>query len=286
LKKLLVTGGAGFIGSHLCEALVARGFNVTSLDDYSTGSKANHISGVEYIEGATENISAHIGFAPDIVFHLGEYSRVEQSFEDIEIVHRSNVNGTFRVLEFCREHGSKLVYAGSSTKFASDEEGQNHSPYAWTKAANTGLVRNYGDWFSLPYAITYFYNAYGAREIQDGKYATLIGIFTRKMRENDSLSVVSPGTQIRNFTHVDDIVSGLLLVGEKGEGDGYGIGCDEGYTVMEVAKMFGGQIDMLPPRKGNRMAAEVVTAKTKALGWVPKVRLVDYIAQLKSRNWL
>lgn len=285
--KILVTGGAGFIGSHLCEALVNNGdHQIWSLDNYSTGSKNNHIPGVNYLKGSTSDIENLINFSPDIVYHLGEYSRVEQSFDDIKTVWEYNKQGTFAVMQFCRKHASKIVYAGSSTKFGDGGLGRSQSPYGWTKASNTELVENYGKWFDLPYAIVYFYNAYGRREISTGKYATLIGLFSEKMRNKEKLSVVAPGTQKRNFTHVSDIVSGLILVGENGYGDEFGIGSPEAYSVIEVAKFFGGEIDIIEGRRGNRMTADVITDKTKALGWSSSNRLIDYIEVLRRNNWI
>jgi UDP-glucose 4-epimerase len=282
-NKILVTGGAGFVGSHLCERLAQDNNNeVYSLDNYFTGSKNNHVKNVTYIEGSTADIDKLITFSPDMVYHLGEYSRVEQSFDDIEKVWRYNKDGIFAVLEFVRKHGCKILYAGSSTKFGDGGLGRSASPYAWTKATNTELVMNYGAWFNVPYAITYFYNVYGPREIESGKYATLIALFKQKVKNGEPLTVVSPGTQKRNFTHIDDIIDGLILVGENGYGDEFGIGSGEAYTILEVAQMFGSEIQMLPERKGNRMSADVVTAKTEALGWSPQRRLKEYIEEFRS----
>lgn len=284
MKKILVTGGAGFVGSNLCEALVKNADNqVFSLDNYFTGSRENHIEGVTYIEGSTEHIFELVNFTPDLVFHLGEYSRVEQSFEDIDKVLLFNKIGTLKVLEFCRKRKSKLIYAGSSTKFGDGGMGKNQSPYAWSKSSNTELIQNYGEWYGLEYAIVYFYNVYGKREICEGKYATLIALFTEKMKKGEPLTVVSPGTQQRNFTHIDDIISGLILVGEKGKGDGYGIGSAEAYSVMEIAQMFGGKIQMLPERKGNRMTSDVITEKIQKLGWKAEKSVKDYIADFLKK---
>ncbi|WP_150140906.1 NAD-dependent epimerase/dehydratase family protein [Candidatus Enterovibrio escicola] len=285
-KKILVTGGAGFVGSHLCERLAQNSQNeVYSLDNYFTGSTDNHVPGVEYIKGNTSDIDKLVSFRPDIVYHLGEYSRVEQSFDDMEAVWKFNKDGIFSVLEFVRKNGCKILYAGSSTKFGDGGLGRSASPYAWTKATNTELVMNYGDWFNVPYAITYFYNVYGGREIASGKYATLIALFKEKMKNGEPLTVVSPGNQKRNFTHIEDIIDGLVLVGDYGYGDEFGIGCPDSYSILDVAKMFGGQVEMLPERRGNRMVADVITDKTNALGWSPKRSLKDYISELRSLNW-
>jgi UDP-glucose 4-epimerase len=276
-KTILVTGGAGFVGSHLCERLVKDGHIVYSLDNYFTGSEDNHVAGVTYIKGDTKNISKLVTVSLDIIYHLGEYSRVEQSFFDIELVHEYNIIGTFNVLEFARKHSCKVVYSGSSTKFGDGGLGRNASPYAYSKASNTELVVNYGNWYNLPYAITYFYNVYGPREISTGKYATLIALFKEKYKQGLPLTVVSPGTQKRNFTFIDDIIDALVLIGNNGYGDEFGIGSDESFSILEVANMFKRNIEMLPERQGNRMISDVVTEKTKSLGWYPKYSLIDYI---------
>jgi UDP-glucose 4-epimerase len=281
-KKILVTGGAGFVGSNLCRELYSKGCDVTSLDNYFTGSEKNHTKGVNYVRGDTRDIFNLIKIRPDIVFHLGEYSRVEQSFEDADLVWQYNRTGMISVLQFCTDFKCKLVYAGSSTKFGDGGLGASQSPYAFSKASNTELVNCYGDWFDLEYAITYFYNVYGENEIMCGRYATLIGIFLERYLSGEPLPVVAPGTQVRNFTHIDDIVSGLLLVGKEGLGDGFGIGSPEQYSILEVAKMFGGDISMLPERRGNRQSADLYVENTRQLGWTPTHSLPDFIAKFRS----
>lgn len=275
-KLVLVTGGAGFIGSHLCARLRDEGNRVISLDNYFTGSREGHVPGVEYREGHTKDIESLVPEAPDLIYHLGEYSRVEKSFEDVESVWELNQLGTFAVLEFARARGAKLIYAGSSTKFGDGGLGRDQSPYAWSKASMTDLVKNYGDWFGLSYAITYFYNVYGPGE-RAGAFGTVVAIFKEQYARGIPLSVVAPGDQRRIFTHVLDIVDGLIAVGKHGVGDGYGIGGDDTYSILELAKLFGGEVVMLPERQGNRQTAAIDTTKTRELGWKPTRSLAEDI---------
>jgi UDP-glucose 4-epimerase len=284
-ETIIVTGGAGLIGSHLIELALPK-YRIVSLDNYFIGSKNNHIAGAEYIEGHTKDIEQLLGNEnPKIIFHLGEYSRVEQSFADLPLVWESNVHGAFCVFEYWRKRNTKLVYAGSSTKFADGGLGRDQSPYAWMKASNTELVRNYGNWFSLPYAITYFYNAYGARELAEGPYASVIGRFKTQFKKGEPITVVAPGTQKRNFTAASDIARGLLMVGEQGHGDEYGLGSHESNTMLEIANMFSDNIVMLPERKGNRMDSVVDTARVEnEFGWKPELSVRQYIESIKNSS--
>ncbi len=285
-KTILVTGGAGFIGSHLIEELVKdEGNRVISLDNYFTGLEENHIDGAEYIKGDTKDIAELIAEVPDIIYHLGEYSRVMTSFDDIDLVWNLNVAGTFSVLEYCRKNNVRLIYAGSSTKFGEfddAEDGENQTPYAYFKASNTNLVNNYGSWFGLDYAITYFYNVYGGREIQTGEYATLIGIFTNKHKKGEPLTIYGTGEQRRALTHVNDTVRGLLLVGEHGKGDGYCIGSSKEHTIREIAGLFGGEIEELPAKRGDRNVSKINLKKMKELGWSTEYDIEEHIKDLKN----
>lgn len=284
-KTILVTGGAGFIGSHLCERLVKDGHKVISLDNYFTGTKENHVDGVEYREGHTKDIAQHVPETPDIIYHLGEYSRVRQSMKEPEVVWDLNMDGTFGVLEFWREKKCKLVYAGSSTKFtktrADGVEGRDLAPYTWAKATNSELVHNYSKWYNLPHVTVYFYNVYGPRELTD-KYGTVVGIFKQQFLDSKPLTVASPGTQKRSFTHVSDTVDGILLAAEHGDGDGYGIGVKDVHSLLEVAELFGGKIEMLPQTKSTRSSSEVDSTKVEKLGWKPKQALKEYIESITN----
>jgi UDP-glucose 4-epimerase len=278
-RTILVTGGAGHVGSHLVELLVADSRNrVISLDNYFNGTPDNHIAGAEYREGHTRDIARHVPETPDLVYHLGEYARIAPSFEDVERVYDMNIVGTFAVAEFSRTRRvKKLVYAASSTKFAIEGDGRHQNPYSFTKAANVDLINDYGRWYKLPYAICYFYNAFGPRERGDGKYATVIAKFEHQYLRGEPLTVVRPGTQRRAFTYVKDLARGIALVGAKGKGDGFALGQTKTYSIMQIAKAFGGTVKLVKGYPG-RAEAKNYPKKARALGWKPEVDVMDYIA--------
>ena len=282
---IIVTGGAGLIGPSLIELLLKK-YRVVSLDNYFIGKKENHVEGAQYIDGHTRDMEKLLGNEnPKIIFHLGEYSRTEQSFGDLNYVWEANVEGSFRVFEYWRKRKCKLVYAGSSTKFSDGGLGRHQSPYAWMKATNTELVQNYAKWFDLPYAITYFYNNYGPRELSKGPLASVMGRFKEQYWAKEAITVVAPGTQKRNFTYVGDTARALFMVGEGGEGDEYGIGSPDSHSVLEIAKMFTDNIVMLPERLGNRMDSIVDTTRIeKEFAWKPEMTVKQYIEDLKRQK--
>lgn len=278
-KNILITGGAGFVGSHLVKRLKEYGNNVKVLDNYFTGNKKNHIDGVFYKRGQTKNIFNYFrNFPVDYIYHLGEYSRVEQSYEDIELVMQYNAYPFYEILKLAAHHKAKLIYSGSSTKFSHNLD-TVESPYSFTKRMNTELLVNYAKWFKFKYAITYFYNVYGPNEISKGKYATVIAKFlSLKKNKANFLPITKPGTQRRRFTHIDDIIDGLILVGKKGEGDDFGIGSDKSYSVIDIAKMLNMNVKFKPKKRGNRLNATLKTSKTKKLGWRPSKNLKEYLS--------
>lgn len=281
-KKILVTGGAGFVGSHLCAKLVNFDNDVYVLDNYFTGSKKNHINNVSYKKGETKNIFKYFKHLEslDYVFHLGEYSRVEQSFEDIDKVIEFNILSFFEVIKLCKHFNAKLIYCGSSTKFAKYFNKDDISPYAWSKKNNTEFLIYFADLFKIKYAITYFYNVYGDREISDGKYATVIAKFIKYKKSNKKyLTVTKPGTQRRNFTYIDDIISGLIVVAKRGYGDGYGIASSESFSLIELTKLFNMPYKFQEKKRGNRLNGKLVTSKTKSLGWKSQFNLRDFLSK-------
>tara|TARA_B110000881_G_C18590393_1_gene527576 strand:- start:607 stop:1479 length:873 start_codon:yes stop_codon:yes gene_type:complete len=288
MKDILVTGGAGFIGTNLIKRLRLDypDARIVSLDSYLSGSRNNHIPGVKYIHGDTMNshvILANENF--DTVYHFGEYSRVVQSFEDIQLATDSIMGGTPRILELCREWDAKLIYSASSSKFGNDGADENLSPYSWMKSKMVELIKNYGEWFDLEYQINYFFNVYGPNQITHGDYATVVGIFERQYMAGRHCTVVTPGTQSRDFTHVDDIIEGVI------KSTTYHLPNQEWYlrsgvsrSIVEVARLFG-SFKFIPTRKGERTESAWIDNHTnKLLGLNPKDRLPAWIESIKKQK--
>lgn len=285
-KLILVTGGAGHVGSHIIENLIKDPENkIISLDNYFNGSEANHINGAEYRVGHTKNINDLIPETPDIVFHLGEYARITPSFDDVAKVYDMNMSGTFGVVEFCRQRKvGKLVYAASSTKFAIEGDGRHQNPYSFTKANNVDLINNYGRWYDLPYAICYFYNAFGPREKGTIPYGTVIAIFEQLYLQGKPLTVVNPGTQMRNFTYVGDLARGIIMVGEKGSGDGYSLANIHKHSIAEIAEAFGGPVNYIDGYPGRSESLDASTKARDELGWDTTIDIIDYIKEFVAKH--
>lgn len=285
-KVVLVTGGAGHVGSHIIEQLVSDKTNrVISLDNYFTGRVENHINGAEYRRGHTKDIQEMVPEKIDILFHLGEYARIAPSLTEPETVYDLNTLGTFAVVEYCRKNSvKKLVYAASSTKFATQGEERNKNPYSFTKANNVDLIKNYGTWYGLPYVICYFYNAFGPRECGVGKYATLIAKFEQTYLKGRPFTVDKPGTQKRNFTYVGDLARGMIMSAELGNGDGYALGATRAHSIVEIAEAFGGHIKFVDGYPGRMDSGDAPNKARDELGWETTVDIIDYIHDFVSQN--
>ena len=286
--NILVTGGAGYIGSNLIEVLIndPKIKKIKSLDNYFSGKIENHINSnkVEYINGNTWDIFEIFETNTfDLIYHFGEYSRIAFSFDDINFVNKSISLGTYKVLKFALLNDSKVIYSASSSKFGNNGKDENLSPYAFFKSKNVELIKNFHHWFDLKFEISYFFNVYGNNHIKNGKYATVVGIFERQYIDKVPLTVVSPGTQTRDFTHVDDVCEGLIKISKINLNHEFHLRFGKNYPILDVARRFTDNIEIVGERKGERFVSEDFTSDTeKLLNWKAKTELYDYIDNLKK----
>ena len=279
--RVLVTGGAGFVGTNLIKRLLSDGHKVVSLDNYSTGKKENEIEqkGVQYFDVDLLDTVDYDFFMdkPDIIYHLAAIARIQPSFEHPVFTYHSNVTTTLNVLEWARGKECPVVYAGSSSsngdKFA--------NPYTLSKSQGEQLVELYNKVYNLPTTICRFYNVYGPHQLTEGEYCTLIGIFETQYKNNEPLTITGDGEQRRDFTHVDDIVDGLVLAANDIFFYYYELGRGKNYSVNEIAEAFGGPIKYIDERPGEMR--ETLCEDTKAsdiLGWNPKRDVIDFIKEM------
>ena len=260
-KIIVVTGGAGFIGSNLINYLLKNtNFKVLSIDNYSTGSKKNHIKSknVKYLKANTRNINMILSKMKKNIhtlFHFGEFARIFQSFHKFQECLESNSIGSNAVFKFCLNNDIKLIYSATSASLGNSGKDENLSPYAFTKAKNLELLNNLKKWFKFKYEVVYFYNVYGSKQISKGDMATVIGIFQECVQKKRPLPIVRPGTQSRKFTHIDDTINVCIEAWKKNKCKHYSIYNKTSYTILEVAKMFNSKIVFLPKRKGERYSS-------------------------------
>lgn len=280
--KILVTGGAGFIGTNLIKRLVEEGHNVYSLDNYSLGSYDNHIEGCNYITGDLFNIDL-MDKDFNFIFHLAGLSRIQPSFITPFETYTANVEGTQHVCEFARKIKAKVIYAGSSSRWHNPYQ----SPYAAYKHIGEEICKMYRTSFNVDVEIARFYNVYGPYEVINGDYAAVIGIWRRQIRENQPITIVGDGEQRRDFTHVEDIVDGLIRIAFNNikHNDAWELGTGKNYSLNEVYEMFkerfGCQKIYIPDQLGNyRETLRENNDTQNLLGWEPKDKLKDYILNL------
>ena len=281
---IIVTGGAGFIGSNLIKFLVKKTkAKIISIDNYSTGTKKNHLNdkNVKYIKSDNINISKILKSSKKkikVIFHFGEFSRIYQSFLNPKECLNSNINNSFEVINFAKENKIKIIYSATSSAFGNNGKDENLSPYAWAKSKNIELIKNYSKWFGLKYELLYFYNVYGSGQILSGPMSAVIGIFETQFKKKIPLTVVKPGTQKRDFTHIDDIINGCYLAFIKGKQKEYMLGTKKQYTILQIAKMFKTKIKLLPQRDGDRSASKIPHNNAfNYLGYKTKINIKDYI---------
>jgi len=292
MKYIIVTGGAGFIGSNLIKVLSkSKSYKIISLDNYFTGSKKNHIisKNIQYINGDTINISRKLEKLKNkikVVFHFAEFSRIAQSFDENRKCFKSNILGSYEVINFCLKNNIKIIYSATSASLGNNGQDQNLSPYAFSKSNNMNLIMNLNEWFGLKYEIIYFYNVYGPNQIYDTFMAAVVGIFEKCFIEKKSFPVVRPGTQSRKFTHVEDTVNACIYAWKKNKNAHYSISNDKSYSIINLARMFGGQIKFLPQRRGERFQSSVINRirDKKIIKLKGQISLKKYINKFKEEN--
>jgi len=289
MKKILITGGAGFIASNLIKLILQKNSKVSiySYDNYYSGSRKNHIKSkrVKYIKGDTQRINKNkllnkIDF--DHIFHFAEFSRIVPSFNNFDECIKTNTYGTFEVIKFCLKKKAKLIYSASSSTI-----GKNKflSPYSWSKYANNELIKNFSRWFGLKYVIVYFYNVYGPNQITKGHMSAVIGIFEKQYLSGKPLTVVKPGTQKRDFTHVYDIANGTFLAATKSVNSEFHLGSGKNYSIIEVAKMFKTKYKFTPERPGERFYSLSKSNKAKKyLNYKINNDLKTYISEFINKK--
>ena len=218
----------------------------------------------------------------DAVFHFAEFSRIVPSFKFYENCWESNTVGTFEVLNFTLRKKAKFIYSASSSTIGKNK---HLSPYSWTKYTNNELVKNFSKWFGLEYVIVYFYNVYGPGQIESGYMTAVIGIFEQQFLKKIPLTVVKPGTQKRDFTHVNDIVRGTYLAASRTKNSEFHLGSGKNFSLIEVAKMFKSKYKMIPERPGERFySLSNSTYAKKRLGYIPKESLIRYVQNFINKN--
>ena len=283
MQNVLVTGGAGFIGSNLIKKLIEKGYDVTSLDNYSTGNIENHVNGAKYLNDDIENISK-IKIQFDTCFHLAAQSRVQPSFDNPEESFRVNVSGTSKVMEWSKENDVKVIYAGSSSKHHNPSE----SPYAMYKFMGEEVCKLYRKSFGVNVEIARFYNVYGPGENIDEKYGNVFGIWRAKIAKGEPLPIVGDGQQKRDFIHVFDIVEGLqkIAFSDFHHKDAWELGTGVNYSVNNVYEFFKKRFNVssvnLPDQPGNyRQTLRENDDSLKLLNWIPKDRLEEHINNIR-----
>ena len=279
--RALVTGGVGFVGTNLIKRLLSDGHEVISFDNYSTGFKKNEQDGCKYLNF---DVSQKFDFEDnvDVIFHMAALARIQPSINNPSKTLRNNFESTLNILDYARLHDIPVIYAGSSSK----HHGLYGSPYAWSKYSGEQLCKLYSDVYGLNTSICRFYNVYGPHHIRSGTYATVLGIFERQYLNNEPLTITGDGEQRRDFTHIDDIVDGLMrCVGKEHRAEEFELGSGVNYSINEIANLFNCKTKYIPARPGEYdvTLCDYTKAK-KELGYEPKGNIQTYIKKWLEEN--
>jgi UDP-glucose 4-epimerase len=296
--KAIITGGAGFIGSHLADFLIDLHFDVVVIDNLSVGRESN-ISHLMMKSNFSfhqldivhfDSIEPHFINA-DYVFHLAALADIVPSIENPNGYFKTNVDGTFNVLEACRKHKvKKIIYTASSSCYGIPDdyptkeiaEIRPQYPYALTKNLGEQLVMHWCQLYNLPAVSLRFFNVYGPRARTSGTYGAVFGVFLAQKISKKPYTVVGDGKQTRDFTYVSDIVESLYVASESDiSGEIINIGSSNTYSINLLVKLLGGDVVHIPKRPGEPDCtwADISKAK-KLLKWTPKVTLEDGVRNL------
>lgn len=282
--NILVTGGNGFVGTALIKELKSQGHKLYSIDDLSIGTQDNEVEGITYIYDDVNNIFNHD--IPDIhfVFHLAGLSRIQPSFDDPITTFIANSMTTQIICEWARlTKVRRLIYSGSSSRW----HNPYLSPYATYKHLGEEVCKMYKKSYGMDTHIVRFYNVYGPGEIVDGDWAAVVGKWRRQVRDGESITIVGDGEQRRDFTHIDDIVDGLIKIMKTTHEveDAWELGTGENYSINELYEMFNDRFGVgkvyIDDQIGNYR--ETLRERDDALDkldWNPTDKLKDYIKNL------
>jgi UDP-glucose 4-epimerase len=286
--NILVTGGAGFVGTNLIKKLLKEGHDVTSIDNYSTGLKSNHQVGCEYKEANIYGFDWRNEFY-DTVFHMAAIARIQPSFENPLEYFNTNANGTMQLAEHCAKYSIPIIYAGSS----SHHSGKYKNPYTFSKDVGEEVLELFKRCFGLKYSIARFYNVYGPYQLTEGGYTTLIGRWINNIEKGLPCEIYGDGEQRRDFTHVDDIVDALIGIMEKHQyfvdsnihpgvfelGRGKNISVNEVANILEIEPIY----KDAKPGEARHTLCDSTVAKA-FLKWVPQKDLLHYLQTFKNEN--
>ena len=279
MKKVLVTGGCGFIGHALTLELIKRGYDVDVIDNLSIGKEARIPKGCNFLGGDIRGMDNQDDKPYIYIFHLAALSRIQPSFQNPTLTFSVNVDGTKKVVEYAYQNKSKLIYAGSSSRW----HNPMLSPYAMSKHMGEEWIKMYKGVYDLNAEIVRFYNVYGEGELMDSHMAAVIGVWRAQVKKNYPITIIGDGKQRRDFTHIDDIVDGLIRVAESDKGnDAWELGTGKNYSINEVADMFIEKFNCvkvyMTDQKGNyRETLRVNSDAIDMLGWQPTDKLKEYI---------
>ena len=286
MKKVLVTGGCGFVGFALSAKLIEKGYDVDIIDNLSIGREAKNpkVIGAHFLGGDIRAMDNIVDKPYDYIFHLAALSRIQPSFKNPTLTFSVNVDGTKQVVEYARKNKCKLIYAGSSSRW----HNPMLSPYALTKHMGEEWIKMFKGVYGLNAEIARFYNVYGPGELVASDMAAVIGMWRYAISNKKPILIHGDGKQKRDFTHIDDIIDGLIRIAESDEKheDAWELGTGCNYSLNEVAEMFSPHpMQYVDDVKGNyRETIRINDDALNRLGWQPKDQLKEYINEIKLRN--